>query len=118
MPKPPMIRQTRTTGLTAAEADMLQPDNLTVSIRNGKRTVEGYNQNGEKVVIQTTIINRDSRTNNGFRSQTVTVCDKLSISERREAVRRLKNEANLSQTEIARRLGVSQKTVSNDLNAE
>lgn len=117
MAKPPVIQQTGSTGLTAAEANMLIPDNISVSIWNGKRTVEGYNQNGEKVVIQTTIINGNPNQNNGFRSQTMTVCDQLSIPERRETARRLKSKEKLSQTEIARRLGVSQKTISNDLNA-
>lgn len=118
MAKPPVIQQIASTALTAAEANMLMPDNISVLIRNGKRIVEGYNQNGEKVVIQTTIINGNPSLNNGFRSQTMTVCDQLSVPERREAARRLKNEEKLSQTEIARRLGVSQKTISNDLNAE
>lgn len=118
MAKPPAIQQTGSTGLTAAEANMLMQDNISVSIRNGKRTVEGYNQNGEKVVIQTTIINGSPSQNNGFRSQTMTVCDQLPVHERRKAARRLKSEEKLSQTEIARILGVSQKTISNDLNAE
>ena len=118
MAKPPSIQPTGSTGLTAAEANMLVPDNISVSIRNGKRTVEGYNHNGEKVVIQTTIINGRPSQNNGFRSQTMTVCDQLPIAERREAARRLKDEEKLSQTEIARRLGVSQKTISNDLDSQ
>ncbi len=118
MPKPPAIQSTNSTALTIAEENMLVPDNISVSIRNGKRTVEGYNYNGEKVVIQTTIINGSPSKNNGFRSKTMTVCDELSVAERREAVRQMKNEEKLSQIEIARRLGVSQKTISNDLNSK
>lgn len=115
MAKPPAIQTTNSTALTSAEANMLMPDNISVTIRNGKRTVEGYNLNGEKVVIQTTIMNTSPTRNNGFRSQTMTVCDQLSIDERREAARRMKKDEKLSQTEIAKRLGVSQKTISNDL---
>jgi DNA-directed RNA polymerase specialized sigma subunit len=118
MAKPPSIQPASSTGLTPAEANMLIPDNITVSVRNGKRTVEGYNQNGEKVVIQTTIINGSPNQNNGFRSQTMTVCDQLPAEERREAARRLRHDERLSQVEIARRLGVSQKTISNDLKPE
>lgn len=105
--------QTIQTGLTPAEADMLAPNNISVTIRNGKRTVEGYNQNGEKVVIQTFI--NSSAQSRGFRSQTMTVCDQLPVEERREVARRMKNDDKLTQAEIAKRLGVSQKTISNDL---
>jgi predicted DNA-binding protein (UPF0251 family) len=115
MAKPPVIQSTPSTGLTPAEENMLLPDNISVTVRNGKRTVEGYNRNGEKIVIQTTIMNNSSSQNNGFRSQTMTVCDQLSVDERRAAARRLKAEEKLSQIEIAKRLGVSQKTISNDL---
>ena len=115
MAKPPSIQPASSTGLTPAEESMLLPDNISVTVRNGRRTVEGYNQNGEKVVIQTTIMNTSPGQNNGFRSQTMTVCDQLSIEERRATARRLKTEEKLSQTEIAKRLGVSQKTISNDL---
>jgi DNA-directed RNA polymerase specialized sigma subunit len=111
---PPSVRPVNSTALTAAEESMLVPDNISVTVRNGKRTVEGYNLNGEKVVIQTTIINDSPSENNGFRSQTMTVCDQLSVEERRKAARRLKKE-KLSQEEIGLRLGVSQKTISNDL---
>lgn len=118
MAKPPAIQPATSTGLTPAEENMLLPDNISVSIRNGKRTVEGYNQNGEKVVIQTTIMNNTHNQNSGFRSQTMTVCDQLTVEERRAAARQLKNEEKLSQTEIAKRLGVSQKTISNDLRSD
>ncbi|EOT1757910.1 helix-turn-helix domain-containing protein [Citrobacter koseri] len=118
MAKPPAIQPVASTGLTPAESNMLMPDNISVSIRNGKRTVEGYNKNGEKVVIQTTVMNVTPSQNNGFRSQTMTVCDQLSVEERRAVVQRMKKEEKLSQVEIARRLGVSQKTISNDLNAK
>ncbi|EIC5077138.1 helix-turn-helix domain-containing protein [Vibrio parahaemolyticus] len=115
MAKPPSITPSTSTALTQAETNMLDPNNISVTVRNGIRTVEGYNQNGEKVVIKTNIINGNPQNNNGFRSQTMTVCDTLSIEERRIAARRLRDEENLSQVEIAKRLGVSQKTVSNDL---
>lgn len=115
MTKTPSTQPASSTSLTPAEASMLLPDDITVSVKNGKRTVEGYNQSGEKVVIQTTVRKASPSRNNGFRSQTMTVCDQLPAEERREVARQLKQEENLSQVEIARRLGVSQKTISNDL---
>ena len=115
MTKPPAIQLTNSTALTTAEANILVPDNISVTIRNGKRTVEGYNYNGEKVVIQTTVFNKSTIENNALRSITMTVCDKQPVAERREEARRMKKDGKISQVEIAKRLGVSQKTISNDL---
>jgi hypothetical protein len=36
---------------------MLMPDNITVTNHNGIRMVEGFNHNGEKVIIETIISN-------------------------------------------------------------
>ncbi|MCR9837366.1 helix-turn-helix domain-containing protein [Vibrio harveyi] len=115
MAKPPSVTPTISTSLTPNEMSMLDPNNISVTVRNGKRTVEGYDHNGQKVTMTTHISNNSPAQGNGFRSQTMTVCDQLSIEERRQVARQLKDEENLSQTEIARRLGVSQKTISNDL---
>ena len=51
---------------------------------------------------------------NGYREQTRTFAPKLSISERRSTAKRLQKNGH-TQQEIADRLGVSQKTISNDL---
>jgi DNA-directed RNA polymerase specialized sigma24 family protein len=115
MAKPPVLRNSQSTTLTETEESMLIPDNISVSIRNGTRIVEGYNHDGEKVVIKTTISNNNSSTGKGFRQKEVTVCDELSPEQRRLEAQRLKQEQKLSQAEIARFLGVSQKTISNDL---
>lgn len=108
-------KQFGSTSLSDAEANMLQPNNISVSIRNGIRTVEGYNMNGEKVVIETIISNTHPTKNNGFIQQSMSVCDKLSPSERAKVAKQLKKEGNHTQAEIAKKLGVSQKTISTDL---
>lgn len=118
MALPPSLPPTTPTGLTEAETSMLAQDNISVTIRNGKRTVEGYNHNGEKVVIETTIVTSSSEQNKGYRSQAMSVCDNLTASERQRAARQMKDVDRLSQVEIAKKLGVSQKTISNDLKSE
>ena len=118
MTKLPACTSMISTQLTESELTILDPNNITVTVRNGKRTVDGYDRDGQKVTITTHISNSDPNQHNGFRSQTVVVCDQLSIEERRVLARKLKDEEKLSQTEIARRLGVSQKTISNDLNSK
>jgi len=110
------VEQFDAISLSDAEESMLQPDNISVAIRNGIRTVEGYNKNGEKVVIETIISNSYPSKNNGFRQQSMSVCDKLSPSERKIVAKQLKQEGNHTQVEIAKKLGVSQKTISTDLN--
>lgn len=105
------------TGLSENEASMLDPNNITVTVRNGIRIVDGYDHNGQKITMKTHISNNNPSQSNGFRSQTVTVCDSLSIEERRKVAKQLKDEEKLSQKDIADRLGVSQKTISTDLNS-
>ncbi|WP_420592125.1 helix-turn-helix domain-containing protein [Bacterioplanoides sp.] len=100
------------TGLTANEESILDPNNVSVSIRNGKRTVEGYDDQGRKVTMTTHI--GQSERSTGFRRQSMTVCDQLSIEERKKVARQLRDEG-MTQDQIASQLGVSQKTVSNDL---
>ncbi|MDP2549490.1 helix-turn-helix domain-containing protein [Oceanobacter sp. 4_MG-2023] len=116
MAKPPSLPPT-STGLTQNEVSMLDQNNITVTVRNGIRTVDGYDHNGQKVTIKTHISNNNPSQGNGFRSQTMTVCDQLSIEERRKIAKQLKSEEKLSQKDIADRLGVSQKTISTDLNS-
>jgi len=117
MALPPLTITSNPTSLSDAEAIMLQPDNISVTIRNGIRTIEGFNKNGEKVVIETIISNSNPSINNGFKQQNMSVCDKLSPSERKNIAIQLKQEKKLTQAEIAKKLGVSQKTISNDLNS-
>lgn len=115
MTKLPSTQTSHGTALNTIEEDMLDPNNISVTIRHGKRTVEGYNQNGDKVVIETTYMSKQSDQDDAYRSQTMTVCNQLSKEDRRAVARTLRNENKLSQIEIAKRLGVSQKTISNDL---
>ena len=100
--------------LTPQEAQMLQPDNITITIRNGVRRVEGFNQNGEKVIIETVAYGSGQTAGTGYRYKSMSVCESLSVEERRKVALELKSQG-LTQTEIAKRLGVSQKTISNDL---
>ena len=112
----PLVKLTsNSTCLSDAEKNMLQSDNISVTIRNGIRTVEGYNNSGEKVVIETILSNNDATKNNGFRQQNMSVCDKLNTDERRKVAKDLRDTQKLTQLEIAKKLGVSQKTISNDL---
>lgn len=97
------------------ETNMLRTDDISITVHNGIRTVEGYNKNGEKVVIETIISSNYPSDSNGFRQKNISVCDKLSPSERKGIVKDLKDKQNYTQVEIAKKLGVSQKTVSNDL---
>ncbi|WGK70290.1 HTH domain-containing protein [Candidatus Haliotispira prima] len=137
--KTPSRLPTMSTGLTPDEAKMLNPEaDITVALRDGgtTRTVEGYGHDGQEVTIRTQISNKAPDQGNGFRSPktvksknlpTVQIPNlghpspempksgNLSIGERRQEAKRLKNEGKLSQKAIAIKLGVSQKTVSNDL---
>lgn len=53
-------------------------------------------------------------TSNGFCERTLSSCDRLPPARRKAEAKRL-SKKGLTQTEIAERLGCSQKTVSNDL---
>ncbi|GAB1536649.1 hypothetical protein ADMFC3_22800 [Geovibrio sp. ADMFC3] len=105
----------RSTELSSFEKNMLDPNDVSVTIRNGKRTVEGYDLNGNKVVMTTYLSNNAAAENKGLYSQTMSVCAGLSKEERVQEAKRLKKEEKLSQVEIAKKLDVSQKTISNDL---
>jgi DNA-directed RNA polymerase specialized sigma subunit len=112
----PVISNVPSTGLSPAESQLFDSKNITVSVKNGVRTVEGYDHAGQKILLKTTV-HSTSPDNNGYRSQTVTVCDKLSKEQRKVIANKLKDEEKLTQQEIAIRLGVSQRTISSDLNA-
>ncbi len=53
---------------------------------------------------------------NGFEEQTTSRCVALTVKQRRTEARRLR-KMGLTQVDIADKLGVSQKTISNDLAA-
>lgn len=110
-----VITSKTSTALTSAEAQLFDNKDITVRVKNGVRTIEGYDHAGHKVLLTTTVYN-PSTENNGYRSQTMTVCDKLNKEERKEIALKLRNEENITQQEIATRLGVSQRTISSDLN--
>ncbi|EHU9520833.1 HTH domain-containing protein [Vibrio vulnificus] len=81
--------------------------NFEVSCNNGELTVTGSNEHGQQVRIS-------SYQGNGFQEGTLSTFQPSSIEQRRAETRRLRS-TGLTQQEIADRLGVSQKTVSNDL---
>jgi len=82
----------------------------TFTVKDGKSTLKGKSADGKSV----NVVLRN--TGSGFHEQTVSVCDVLTIEGRRAEARRLSGEG-LRQTAIAAKLGVSQKTISDDLNS-
>lgn len=83
---------------------------VTITIDDGKRTLKGRTNNGQAV----NVVVRDS--GSGFKERTVSMCDVLTIEDRQAEAKRLKQEG-FTQAVIADKLGVSQKTISNDLNS-
>ncbi|WP_036240923.1 helix-turn-helix domain-containing protein [Mesorhizobium sp. STM 4661] len=83
-------------------------EECTISIQKGKKHFKGRTRNGKAI----NVILRDG--GSGFQEQTVSFCDVLSVKDRRVEAKRLRKEG-MRQTVIAERLGVSQKTISNDL---
>ncbi|MFJ1311875.1 helix-turn-helix domain-containing protein [Agrobacterium sp. P15N1-A] len=83
-------------------------EECTITIVKGKQTLKGVTKDKKAVHI----VLRDG--GNGFQEQIVSLCAALSPRERRIEAKKLRKEG-LSQTAIAARLGVSQKTISNDL---
>ncbi|MEC7310032.1 helix-turn-helix domain-containing protein [Vibrio crassostreae] len=81
--------------------------NFNVECNNGELTVTGTNQNGQQIRI-------NSYDANGFTEGTLSTFQPSSIEARRNEAARLR-EAGHTQQQIATRLGVSQKTISNDL---
>lgn len=83
-------------------------EECTISISRGKQTLKGVTKTKRAVHIML----RDG--GNGFQEQIISVCAALEPRERRIEAKKLRKEG-MSQTAIAARLGVSQKTISNDL---
>ncbi|TAL83320.1 MAG: helix-turn-helix domain-containing protein [Rhodanobacter sp.] len=79
----------------------------TAKQKNGCLTLTGKTPNG---AVQVKHYNK-----NGLKQRTLSACEPLSIENRRFEAKRLHRE-NHTQHEIAEILGVSQKTISNDLN--
>ena len=81
--------------------------NFNVSCNNGELTVTGTDQNGKHIRV-------NSYQGNGFTEGTMSTFQPGGKEARRLEAVRLR-ESGLTQQEIANRLGVSQKTISNDL---
>ena len=73
----------------------------------GHKTISARTNDGEAVRYS-------SYTSDGFRESTSSSCARLPPTRRKAEAKRL-SKKGLTQTEIAERLGCSQKTVSNDL---
>jgi DNA-binding transcriptional regulator YiaG len=115
MAKPPVPKpQISSTGLTTCDISGLPRIiesaglvNFDVSCNNGELTVTGTNQTGQQIRI-------NQYQANGFSEGTLSTFQPSSRESRQYEAKRLKGNG-LSQQEIANRLGVSQKTISNDL---
>lgn len=81
--------------------------NFNVTCKNGQLTVSGTNQGGQKVRVS-------GYQANGYTEGSMSSFQPSTIDARRAEANRLKS-LGLTQQEIADRLGVSQKTISNDL---
>lgn len=77
--------------------------------KNGEKSLTGRTKMG--IAIRVNLYN-----NNGFKERTSSICQRLSPAQRKTEAKRL-SKRGLTQTEIAERLGCSQKTISNDLNS-
>lgn len=79
-----------------------------ILIQKGKKHFKGRTGDGKAI----NVILRDF--GSGFQEQTLSVCPVLSVEDRKiEAMRQ--KRVGMSQAAIGERLGVSQKTISNDL---
>ncbi|MFW7204176.1 helix-turn-helix domain-containing protein [Serratia sp. BNK-17] len=86
----------------------LQLTDWKASSKSGQVTVSGISgRTGQHVRVTT-------YEGTGFSERTVSTCDLMPLDQRRQETQRLRS-TGLSQQQIADRLGVSQKTVSNDL---
>jgi DNA-directed RNA polymerase specialized sigma subunit len=87
----------------------LQQVNVTIQniqVKPNQVIVTGYNPEGTVTIIQ--------QSNNGYTSKSLSTYIPSTIEKRREVVSYLRSQ-NMTQQDIAQRLGVSQKTISNDL---
>jgi hypothetical protein len=82
-------------------------DEWVIKSRHGQRTLIGKTKDGETTRLS---IYRK----NGFSEQTLSSCAPLTPEQRRKEAKRLRKIGH-TQTEIADRLGCSQKTISVDL---
>lgn len=80
-----------------------------ITSKGGQKTISGRTKGGGAVRLSI-------YTSNGFRERTSSTSDGLSPARRRTEAKRLR-KSGLTQSEIAERLGCSQKTISNDLRA-
>ncbi len=78
-----------------------------IKSRPGVKIFVGRTRNGGA-------IRQEIRASNGFRERTASTCVRMAPNKRRIEAKRM-YKRGLTQTEIAERLGCSQKTVSNDL---
>jgi hypothetical protein len=77
--------------------------------KGNRRTFKGKTADGETVNI-------NAYQNGEFQERTISKCGDLSYSQRVSEAKRMDKD-NLTQAEIAARLGVSQKSISNYLRA-
>lgn len=80
---------------------------VSIDLQDDRFSLNGYDSSGNSINI--------TKTPNV--TQRTEVSGATSVSERRQIVKELRLEKNMSQTEIAKYLQVSQKTVSNDIAA-
>ncbi|MGP0873248.1 hypothetical protein ACJ8QF_24100 [Serratia sp. CY81684] len=112
MAKPPKVIPPLAPSTAPVIGNLVQDLQLTdwkASSKSGQVTVSGISgRTGQHVRVTT-------YEGTGFSERTVSTCDPMSLAQRRQETQRLRS-TGLSQQQIADRLGVSQKTVSNDLN--
>lgn len=106
----------RTKALAIQRATELAEDFAEIGItnwetkhKNGKTTLVARNENGDVFRIE-------DYSGSSYMERTISQCQKLTPPERKSEAKRLRKQG-LTQSEIADRLGCSQKTISNDLNS-
>lgn len=108
----PSTARTKAIKQTLAQLESVVDDmglsEATLTFKNGKRSLKGKTAEGRTMNVSV----RDN--GSGYKEQVISVCEVLPIQKRREEVRSMSKEGH-SQTVIAEKLGVSQKTISNDL---
>ena len=99
------------------ESHGIDPRNCTHRIHGNTESLEGFSPDGRvKYTVERKVLDSPlSGPAHVSRSVTATTA-KIPVEERRRVVARLRAQ-DLTQAEIARRVGVSQVTVSNDLRA-
>ncbi|CAH6337728.1 MULTISPECIES: helix-turn-helix domain-containing protein [Enterobacterales] len=106
LPAPPVIKvENLMANLNLGTGELRD---YTITQKPGHTTITATTTDGQHVRVE------KYNGNNGFSEGSMSVFVPGSIEERRDEARRLR-DTGLSQTAIADRLGVSQKTISNDL---